>query len=296
MSKYATSFALTVFTGLLASVTVSALCSPAARAADDCLTEPNLGSGHAHWYYRINPTNHRRCWHLGPSGTKLRQTFLRTPRPLSRPAIDTPGQAPLVGDGTPAIVLRSADEPRVAQSMEFVPVSVGMRAVDDRAEPKLGDKAAALASSAMASAERPAVDPTHVPQLRSDLSQIRSDHTPALLAAALALAATTGCTMFTYSVARRRRRRDLLDRDEEDWSAFLGREQAFITHAGRGDSMRLSEPAPRMTHEEPKEMLLETPRPVAAQAANAHEDSSEPAHEIEQTLQQLALAWERTAA
>ena len=56
----------------LASVVSTAIASIAARAADNCLNEPRLHTPPgAHWYYRIDPPNHRKCWFLGDEGQKV---------------------------------------------------------------------------------------------------------------------------------------------------------------------------------------------------------------------------------
>src|SRR5258708_25755408 len=61
-----------IFAAFLASVFSTAIACAAARAADDCLSEPkNQTPPGGHWYYRIDGPNHRKCWFLGDEGQKV---------------------------------------------------------------------------------------------------------------------------------------------------------------------------------------------------------------------------------
>jgi hypothetical protein len=71
-----------IFAAFLASVFSTAIACAAARAADDCLSEPkNQTPPGGHWYYRIDGPNHRKCWFLGNEGQKVSQAG--SPRPSS---------------------------------------------------------------------------------------------------------------------------------------------------------------------------------------------------------------------
>ncbi len=71
-----------IFAAFLASVFSTALACAAARAADDCLSEPKHQTPPGgHWYYRIDGPNHRKCWFLGDEGLKVNQAG--SPRPSS---------------------------------------------------------------------------------------------------------------------------------------------------------------------------------------------------------------------
>ena len=71
-----------IFAAFLASVFSTAIAFPAARAADDCLSEPKHQTPPGgHWYYRIDGPNHRKCWFLGDEGQKVSQAG--SPRPSS---------------------------------------------------------------------------------------------------------------------------------------------------------------------------------------------------------------------
>jgi hypothetical protein len=74
-----------VVVAFLASVVSTAIASIAARAADDCLTEPkHEAPPGARWYYRIDSPNYRKCWFLGDEDQKV--TSASSPLPLPRQA------------------------------------------------------------------------------------------------------------------------------------------------------------------------------------------------------------------
>jgi len=71
-----------IFAAFLVSVFSTAIACAAARAADDCLSEPKHQTpAGGHWYYRIDGPNHRKCWFLGDEGQKVNQAG--SPRPSS---------------------------------------------------------------------------------------------------------------------------------------------------------------------------------------------------------------------
>jgi hypothetical protein len=75
----------------LASVVSTAIASIAARAADDCLNEPkHQAPPGAHWYYRIDSANHRKCWFLGDEDQKVSQAG--SPRPSASSPLPLPRQ------------------------------------------------------------------------------------------------------------------------------------------------------------------------------------------------------------
>jgi hypothetical protein len=79
-----TAYVSTVAVGLLAAVISSNI--KWAFATDDCLAEPNRQAAPGeHWYYRSDPANNRKCWHIGESGIKPPQEAPVTP--TSYPAL-----------------------------------------------------------------------------------------------------------------------------------------------------------------------------------------------------------------
>jgi hypothetical protein len=79
-----------IFAAFLASVVSTAIACIAARAADDCLSEPKPQTRPGgHWYYRIDSSNHRKCWYLG-EGQQVSQS--KSPRPFSSSSPPPPRQ------------------------------------------------------------------------------------------------------------------------------------------------------------------------------------------------------------
>jgi hypothetical protein len=57
----------------LAIVLATPRTSLAQSAADECKTKPDSSApAGSHWYYRVNRTDQRHCWYLGPEGRKVR--------------------------------------------------------------------------------------------------------------------------------------------------------------------------------------------------------------------------------
>jgi hypothetical protein len=64
MSNLQAKFASAFFAGILACLLLSTVSDSAARAADDCLSEPNGQTSQGkHWYYRIERGTGRHCWY-----------------------------------------------------------------------------------------------------------------------------------------------------------------------------------------------------------------------------------------
>jgi hypothetical protein len=71
---------------LLGTVLVTAQTSLAEPAADECKTKPGSSApSGSHWYYRINRTDQRRCWFLGPEGAYVRSQARETASNVSLP-------------------------------------------------------------------------------------------------------------------------------------------------------------------------------------------------------------------
>jgi hypothetical protein len=84
-----------VAAGLLAAVIDFSINS--AFAIDDCLLQPNRQTAPGeHWYYRSDPENNRKCWHIGQSGIKAPQEASVTPSdyPTSLQAENAPSTQP----------------------------------------------------------------------------------------------------------------------------------------------------------------------------------------------------------
>ena len=81
--------------GLLATMVLFSING--AFAADDCLLQPNREPAPGeHWYYRSDPGNDRKCWHIVESETKTSQAPV-TPAPT--PSLEQVQQLPFTRPG-----------------------------------------------------------------------------------------------------------------------------------------------------------------------------------------------------
>src|SRR5262245_40575635 len=114
----------------LGTVLVTAQTSLAEPASDDCQTKPGSSAPPgSHWYYRINRTDQRRCWFLGPEGayvrSQARETAPRVSSPTRTPprenAVETAGAvpAPMELAQRTGLVAASTESHRVAAA-DFV--------------------------------------------------------------------------------------------------------------------------------------------------------------------------------
>jgi hypothetical protein len=82
MQKRVISYAAAVAAGLCA---VIAFSTNSALATGDCLVQSNRQQAQSgHWYYRVDRVNHRKCWYLVESKTKMAQAEA----PEAQPAPD----------------------------------------------------------------------------------------------------------------------------------------------------------------------------------------------------------------
>jgi len=87
---------------LLAAVSLTARLSWAQRAADECVTKPGSAAPQgSHWYFRVNRSDRRHCWYVGPEGAKVR-TPVRRAEPPMHPGLISPVTAEGPGKTTPA--------------------------------------------------------------------------------------------------------------------------------------------------------------------------------------------------
>src|SRR5260370_14112069 len=77
----------------LATVLVTAKTSLADPAADECKANPGPSAPPgSHWYYRVNRTDQRHCWFLGPEGAKVRSQAREEPSRVSSPTQTARGE------------------------------------------------------------------------------------------------------------------------------------------------------------------------------------------------------------
>jgi len=75
----------------LGTVLVTAQTSLAEPASDECKTKPGSSAPPgSHWYYRIDRTDQRRCWFLGPEGDYVRSHARGTGSKVSSPTRTPP--------------------------------------------------------------------------------------------------------------------------------------------------------------------------------------------------------------
>src|SRR5262249_50310130 len=61
-----------------------------APAVDECKTAPRSSAPPgSHWYYRVNRTDQRHCWFLGPESAQVRSQALKAPVRASSPTRTT---------------------------------------------------------------------------------------------------------------------------------------------------------------------------------------------------------------
>ncbi|WP_213774712.1 hypothetical protein [Bradyrhizobium sp. dw_78] len=87
-------FVSTVFAGVLAGATFTAILDDTARADDGCLSEPkNETPTGSHWYYRIDHATNRHCWYIREEGDARAQTIAPNRPSPAEPAPPTPETA-----------------------------------------------------------------------------------------------------------------------------------------------------------------------------------------------------------
>jgi hypothetical protein len=84
-------FVLAILIMPLASISATAQTLLAEPAADECKTKPDSPAPPgSHWYYRVNRTDQRHCWYLGPEGRKVRSQAREDTPPARTPARESP--------------------------------------------------------------------------------------------------------------------------------------------------------------------------------------------------------------
>jgi hypothetical protein len=224
-----------VFAALLPAVPLMSQ-GLAAGPTDECRTAPDHQSSKVgHWYYRVDRTNHRKCWYVGPAGKvrsvtrkpgphRVRVTH-RTSKAVAEPAaavLPIRAEQPvlpiraavLVADNAQGIGQTTSQHIAQPKSQNIIisarwpdPVTANGHAVGASG---LADIAGAHAGSTVGSQSSvPVNDPYHS-SARAELGAPEAapsiDRLPklALLAGGLVAAGVVGCMMFRHSGTRRR--------------------------------------------------------------------------------------------
>jgi hypothetical protein len=125
----------------LGTVLVTAQTSLAEPAADECKTKPGSSAPPgSHWYYRINRTDQRRCWFLGPEGAKVRSQTRETASNVSSPTRTPPREnAVETARAIPASMELAQRTPLEAASTESHRVAAADFAAPSSDLPKIPD-------------------------------------------------------------------------------------------------------------------------------------------------------------
>jgi hypothetical protein len=238
MSSVQAKFAWAIFAGVVACLPLSTVFDGAARAADDCLAEPNGPTPQGkHWYYRIERGTGRHCWYVrgedeparaaAPEPTTTskapsRNADMLAPRSIADARAEWPARPAAAQDGAAVVAPRvvppagdvtgnvppSASAPATAQTPAASPWPDPSAAV-----PKLGPPPETTAAATDQQADAPAAAtsvPVPPPPAQTAIPTDRNTGSlqKLLLVAfgALALAGLTGSAVYRLAGARRRAR------------------------------------------------------------------------------------------
>jgi hypothetical protein len=191
-----------VFATFFVALALTTPMGEAARAADACLTQPNLESPPgSHWYYRVDRSSNRRCWYLGAQGVQVRRVIAAKPDPTTKAASRATSEArperPIAkasaitgGKNAPGPEIFAAFWPRPQ-----VPVdAIGLESVmsNSHADEAVTDQPEdmPLIWPVLTAAERAAFAP-------SSNATLMPEHLPLLFVGALAFAAVVGRVIAT---------------------------------------------------------------------------------------------------
>jgi hypothetical protein len=239
MSSVQAKFAWAIFAGVLASLPLWTVFDGAARAADDCLAEPNGQTPQGkHWYYRIERSTGRHCWYLrgedeaaraaAPESTTSTKTPSRNadmlaPRSIADARAEWPARPAAAQNGAavtaPRVVPPAGDLTGNAPPSASAPAATAQTPAaspwpdPSTALPKLGPPPETTAAATDQQADTQAA-PTSVPvppppaQTAMPTDRNMGSLQKLLLVAfgALALAGLTGSAVYRLAGARRRAR------------------------------------------------------------------------------------------
>jgi len=240
-------FAFVLIAGLVLQSTLSA-------DAEDCIAKPNAPAPQGeHWYYRIDHTNNRQCWRLGPEGLRVQKSApqiekeiapaaaVQPPEPARARRSETTGSSvaaaaraeaapePNPASASAASPLRFLDTPRMpdlppsvqlAPQPEFVRRTQTASAIDTvPAEDNSASSTVNDAPAASSVAEPPrqaAARPSAPPTPATDME---IDHTFAFLMIVFAVLAVAGPTL--HYAERRRQREETANYESPRWARVV---------------------------------------------------------------------------
>jgi hypothetical protein len=195
-------FVPVILVNVFAGISLTAPSTLAQHAADECISRPGPAAPEgSHWYFRVNRSDHRHCWYVGPAGATVHASVraaepLTPPGPISRVPIPTerPANAKPGIDALAAFAMRWPDiqgsrgpiarEPSSVSGDHAEPIAVEYEDEMPLIWPILTSADRALASS-------------------SPRSLTRSEYMLGLLAGALVFAAMIAGTLFKPFAAGR---------------------------------------------------------------------------------------------
>jgi hypothetical protein len=199
-------FVPVIFVAVPAAVSLTAGSTLAQRAADECLTKPGSAAPRgSHWYFRVNRSDRRHCWYVGPEGANVRafaRASERASAPPTPPGLSSPVPVPTE---RPAKARSEEIDPAKAEALvEFAMRPPDLQGSRDSVAGGPSPGTSSLAEERVAANsedDMPLVWPTLSSVDRAAAgsppwSAALSEHLLALLAGALALAAMIARTLF----------------------------------------------------------------------------------------------------
>ena len=237
-------FAFVLIAGLMLQSTLSA-------DAEDCIAKPNAPAPQGeHWYYRIDHTNNRQCWRLGPEGLRVQKSApqiekeiapaaaVQPPEPARARRPETTGssvaaaaRAEAAPEPNPASAVSSlpfldtprmpdlppsaqpAPQPELVKRTQTASALDTVPAEDNSASSNVSD---APAASSVAEPPRQAASRPSAPPAPTDME---IDHTFAFLMIVFAVLAVAG-PMLHYA-ERRRQREETANYQSPRWARVV---------------------------------------------------------------------------
>jgi hypothetical protein len=243
----------------LGTVLVTAQTSLAEPAADECKTKPGSSAPPgSHWYYRINRTDQRRCWFLGPEGAKVRSQARETPSNVSSPtrtpprenAVETARAKPVPVEPAQKIFLEAASAEPNRPAADFSAPSADLPKTPDldAREPPTINSDYTAAPKRTDAEEMPFISPVLTEATRAGLSDPTHESAPWPLFIVGALAIVLLCAAAIFNFARRhtqsvRRERRMVSRRPSQLRPGHGRRANMNEAAARSKDLARRSPA-----------------------------------------------------
>jgi len=268
----------------LGTVLVTAQTSLAEPASDECKTKPGSSAPPgSHWYYRIDRTDQRRCWFLGPEGayarSQARETASKVTSSTRTPPREKPVEAaraiPAPMEGAQRIVLDPAatELRRVAAADVPAPSDV-----DARERTTISNNSTAPREQTEAREEMPLKRPVLTEAKHAELQDPAAEITPIAVFLVGGLMVLL-CAGVVFKLARRKTQSYRRDRR-------VVSSRARRLHPGEKMRVNMSDTAARS-----KEFARRT-----VSGTRQRPPSVDPAHDIKASLRKIMDDLQRVAA